>query len=414
MTTHSPAATASPQPSRRAIPTWRLIAWAWLVVVTVLGTVGFVGVYRDPALVRIPEFAVLYQPLGIPEVVLITILLALPLGFAITSAGFILVRKPDDRGAVMLATSLLALYYFVSGSSLGLEWTWLRHASGTVSVVAIAFFLVTFPTGSFRPRWSVLAPGIVLIVAIARPELASGNGLLSGRGRSIDGETVLAATMWPIVVAIAVGAQAIRYRRYSTPSERTQTRWVLLGAAGILLPAVVVLVLLATAGSPWWIGGLVALSAAGSYGFPLAVMIAVFRHHLYDIDRVVSRTVTFAMLAIVIGVVYALPVVLLPSIVGWSSDLIVAGSTLAAAAAFSPARRRIQREVDRRFDRSHYQADMELAALAQRLSGQVDLEAVTRDLGQAVERTLAPATMGLWLRGRVPAQATVHTGKGRT
>jgi hypothetical protein len=392
----------------------RLLAWAWLVVVTALGAVGFVGVYRDPALVRIAEFAGLYQPLGIADVALITLLLAIPLGFAVASAGFILLRKPDDRGALVLAVSLASTYYFVSGSALGLETTWLRDASVSAAAVAISAFLVTFPTGSFLPRWSVLAPLISLAVALTRPGLAAGTrALLSQPERLLAAELLPAATMWPLIVAVAVTAQTIRYRRYSTPSERTQTRWVLLGAAGILLPAVVVLVLLATAGSPGWIGGLVALSAAGSYGFPLAVMIAVFRHHLYDIDRVVSRTLTFAMLAIVIGVVYALPVVLLPTILGRSSDLIVAGSTLAAAAAFSPARRRIQREVDRRFDRSHYRADVEIATFAQRLSGQVDLVAVTGDLGRAVERTLSPVTMGLWLRERPPMHGTkTQTGNG--
>jgi len=389
----------------------------WLVVVTALGTVGFVGVYRDPALVRIPEFARLYQPLGIPDAALITTLLSAPLGFAVASAAFILFRKPDDRGALMLAASLVAVYFFVSGSALGLEVAWLRDASVSTAMVVISVFLVTFPSGSYRPRWSILSPLIVLAVAMARPGLAAETrSVLSDPARSIAGEMVLAATMWPLILVIVAAAQTTRYRRFSTESERTQTRWVLLGASGILGPPVLVIALLAIDWTgPGWIGGLVAMSAAGSYGFPIAVTIAVFRHHLYDIDRVISRTITFAVLAVVIGVVYALPVVLLPTIVGRSSDLIVAASTLAAAAAFSPARRWIQREVDRRFDRSHYQADVEIAALAQRLSGQVDLGAINRDLGQAVQRTLAPATVELWLRGRPPAQAKgTHPGTGRT
>lgn len=415
MTTASSPSADLADLSDRPIAVWRRLAWAWLVVVTVLGSVGFVGVYRDPALVRIPEFAGLYQPLGIPEIALITILLSLPLGFAITSAGFILLRKPDDRGAIMLAASLAALYYFVSGSALGLEVAWLRDASVSTAAVAISVFLVTFPTGSFQPRWSMLSPLIVLAVAIARPEMAAGTrAVLSQPERSMAGEILPAATMWSLAVAVAVAAQTIRYRRFSTSSEQTQTRWVLLGASGVLGPPTLAIALLAI---DWtgrgWIGGLVAVSAAGSYGFPIAVTIAVFRHHLYDIDRVISRTLTFAMLAVVIGVVYTLPVVLLPTIVGRSSDLIVAGSTLAAAAVFSPARRRIQREVDRRFDRSHYQADAEIATLAQRLSGQVDLVAVTGDLGRAVERTLSPVTMGLWLRERPPIHGTrTQSGKG--
>jgi hypothetical protein len=384
--------------------------------VTALGTVGFVGVYRDPALVRIPEFARLYQPLGVPDAALITTLLSVPLGFAIASAAFILLRKPDDRGAVMLAASLVAIYFYVSGSALGLEAAWLRNASTSTATVMISVFLVTFPSGSYRPRWYMLSPLIVLAVAMARPGLGAGmRALLSHPERAIAGETMLAAAIWPLILGIAAIAQTNRYRRFSTESERTQTRWVLLGASGILGPPVLVIAFLALGWTgPGWIGGLVATSAAGSYGFPIAVTIAVFRHHLYDIDRVISRTITFAALVVVIGAIYTVPVVLLPTIAGRSSDLIVAGSTLAAATAFNPARRRIQREVDRRFYRSHYRADVEITALAQRLSGQVDLDAVTRDLGHAVDRTLAPATMGLWLRGQLPAQATGHTGKGRT
>ncbi|MEX1310222.1 MAG: hypothetical protein AB1Z65_07385, partial [Candidatus Sulfomarinibacteraceae bacterium] len=110
-------------------------------------------------------------------------------------------------------------------------------------------------------------------------------------------------------------------------------------------------------GNPLLAGVLAALSSVGSYLLPATLLIAVFRYHLYDIDAVISRTVTYSLVAIVVTVTFVLPILVLGSILGESSDLVVAASTLLAAAVFAPARRRIQRAVKRRFNRTSYDAE---------------------------------------------------------
>jgi hypothetical protein len=131
---------------------------------------------------------------------------------------------------------------------------------------------------------------------------------------------------------------------------------------------------------------------------PASFGVAITRYRLYDIDRVVSRTVTYGLVALVIAGIYALPVVALPGLLGESNDLVVAASTLAAAAAFNPVRRRIQRAVDHRFDRARYDAEREVDAFATRLEGSIDLDVLGHDLALVVDRTLSPTIHTVWLR----------------
>ncbi len=131
---------------------------------------------------------------------------------------------------------------------------------------------------------------------------------------------------------------------------------------------------------------------------PASFGVAITRYRLYDIDRVVSRTVTYGLVALVTAGIYALPVLALPGLLGESNDLVVAASTLAAATAFNPVRRRIQRTVDHRFDRARYDAEREVDAFATRLEGSIDLDVLGHDLALVVDRTLAPTTHTVWLR----------------
>lgn len=99
--------------------------------------------------------------------------------------------------------------------------------------------------------------------------------------------------------------------------------------------------------------------------------------------------------------VYAIPVIAVPRLLGGSSSLVVAGSTLAAAAVFAPARRRIKASVDRRFNRARYDAAREVEAFAARLASEIDLVEVTGDLDGVIRRTLAPSSIAVWLRARL-------------
>jgi hypothetical protein len=140
-----------------------------------------------------------------------------------------------------------------------------------------------------------------------------------------------------------------------------------------------------------------------SLGIPAAVGIAVFRYRLYDLDRIVSRTLAYALLTILLGLGYAGLVLGLGQLRGRSSSLAVAGATLAVAAAFQPARRRIQQAVDQRFNRRRYHAARTIAAFSARLRQQVDLDTLTAELLAVVDQTMQPTSVSLWLRPSVPA-----------
>jgi hypothetical protein len=135
---------------------------------------------------------------------------------------------------------------------------------------------------------------------------------------------------------------------------------------------------------------------AAVLAMPAAVGVAVLRYRLYDIDRVISRTVAYAVLTGVLAGAYAGLVLLATGVFGVRTPVAVAAATLAAAALFSPVRRRVQRRVDRRFNRARYDAEATVAAFAARLKDAVDLAAVRGDLASVVQAALEPAHLSVW------------------
>lgn len=131
---------------------------------------------------------------------------------------------------------------------------------------------------------------------------------------------------------------------------------------------------------------------------PIAIGVAVTRYRLFEIDRLISRTVTYAAVVVVLATVYVGGVLLLRSVFPGQSDLGVAVSTLTAAALFLPLRRRVQHHVDRRFNRSRYDAEWELERFAGRLRHELDLEGLTDDLLDVVAATVQPSSAGVWIR----------------
>jgi hypothetical protein len=137
------------------------------------------------------------------------------------------------------------------------------------------------------------------------------------------------------------------------------------------------------------------------WSLPIAVVIAITRYRLFDIDRVISRTLAYTVIAGVLVLVYAGSVIGLQELVpSGGSDVAVAGSTLAAVAVFQPVRRRVQQAVDRHFNRARYEAVAVTHDYTRRLRHQVDLDAVTLDLLTVVDRTMHPASADVWLRAR--------------
>jgi hypothetical protein len=275
------------------------------------------------------------------------------------------------------------------------------------SLCVLLLLLLLFPTGRLpdrRWRWlaraAVLVTGVgLLVLPFALNTVESVRpapwGVGGRAGRVLDVLLQGCITAMFVLFVLAAASLLVRFRR-GGPVERQQLKWFVLAA--VLASATVMAdVLGAPLSGPVW-------SAVDALSFcllPVAVGIAVLRYRLYEIDRIVSRTVSYGLLsAALIGlylVVVALLRPLLEPLTG-SSSLAVAASTLAVAAAFNPARRRLQAAVDRRFDRARYDAARAVQAFAARLRTQVDLDEVTDGLRDTVSATVAPTRVAVWLR----------------
>ena len=157
--------------------------------------------------------------------------------------------------------------------------------------------------------------------------------------------------------------------------------------------------------SPWQLVG-----AVGMAVFPVCVGVAVLKYRLYEIDRIISRVITYGIVTAVLAGVFAGLVLLATHVLPVTSPVGVAASTLVAAALFNPLRRRVQRMVDRRFNRAKYNAEAVVAAFTTRLRGTVDLDAVQDDLVDAVRHAFEPAHVSVWITpGDRPREGTPAT-----
>lgn len=393
-----PSPTDESRDAGLAVTLLRVATWLWLLIVLTIGTVGMAAAYRNPSLIRIDELSAIYERVGLSDRLMLTTVLVLPLAFALVSAGVIATRRRYDRGALLLAMCMVGLYFFTSGAYAGIDVSWLRNGSASIAVVLIAVFVVAFPTGTFRPRWSVAAPLTAIAIAVGKPELAAETRVLLTKWQPHEVPTE-AWGGWSFILIVAAIAQLHRYRFASTTEERNQTRWVMLGTFGILIAPAALLVLNAFGqGRPGLAGGLAVLSTVGSYVLPATLLIAVFRYHLYDIDAVISRTVTYTLVAIVVTASFAVPVLVLGSLLGESNDLVVAGSTLLAAAVFTPARRRIQRAVERRFNRMAYDPESVIDGFRTALRVDLSVDSVAERLEREVDRAMQPSSTSVWIR----------------
>jgi hypothetical protein len=187
--------------------------------------------------------------------------------------------------------------------------------------------------------------------------------------------------------------------------ERQQLRWLALAAAVTGAGAAVVGVGMALDATA------VPLFAAGVClaVLPLATGAAILRYRLYDLDRIISRTLAYGLLTVVLGGGYAVVVLGLGELIGRDSSLVVAAATLEVAAAFQPARRRVQDLVDRRFNRRRHDAAQTITTFGDRLRQQVDLDTLTAELLAVVDQTMQPTSVSLWLRGSVGASPSTAT-----
>ena len=211
--------------------------------------------------------------------------------------------------------------------------------------------------------------------------------------------TRVALAVTALAVAVAAGSLVLRFRR-ARGIERQQLRWVALAAALMLLavPVVLVAVVLGIPVLAEW------APAVWVAVLPVAVGAAILRYRLYDLDRIISRTLAYGLLTLLLGGGYAVVVLGLGQLLGRESPLVVAAATLAVAALFQPARRRVQAVVDRRFNRRRHDATRIIEGFGAHLRDQVDLDTLTADLLAVVDETMQPTQVSLWLREARPAR----------
>jgi hypothetical protein len=285
-------------------------------------------------------------------------------------------------------------------------------ASAGGGLILLGFVLLLTPTGRLpSPRWRrgaramVAVPVVLLVAVLLAPgpvdpsqQVLAGPFDLRGLGGVLLAVNRLALAFTTLAVVACAGSLVVRFRRASGV-ERQQLRWVAYAAA-LVVPAAVVGLAGMVLGSSEVLTWAVTAWAAG---LPLAIGAAVLRYRLYDLDRIISRTLAYGLLTVVLGGGYAAVVLGLGQLLGRDSSLAVAAATLAAAAVFQPARRRIQQTVDRRFNRRRHDAARKIAAFSDHLREQVDLDALTAELLAVAEETMQPTRASLWLRPPRPS-----------
>jgi hypothetical protein len=280
------------------------------------------------------------------------------------------------------------------------------------ALALLSLVLLLTPTGSLpSPRWrwwawvTAATPVVlVLVVPVAPgrfdPRLLVGSSPFNDRALGgvllVANQVTLAVTT--LAVVVAAGSLVVRFRR-ARGIERQQLRWVALAAALTLLAALVVLAATAV-GIPVLVDWAAAVCVVV---LPVATGAAILRYRLYDLDRIISRTLAYGLLTVLLGSAYAGVVLGLGRLLPQGSSLVVAGATLAGAAVFQPARRHIQAVVDRRFNRRRHDAAQTIEAFSARLRDELDLDTLSTELLALVDQTMQPTRAWLWLRPQPPS-----------
>jgi hypothetical protein len=334
-----------------------------------------------------------------------------PLGWCLV--GLVVAAALSEDGSLYAIAA-----YRVRHGTLPLGWVAMLAQPGwAIAIVLIGLTVLIFPDGtlpSARLRWVLwlyLAMGLVwmgsayilTIDAIARHDirvdsggnlLALNNGPASPSWWNVLQNVLLVALALSLLVSLA--GQVASYRR-SSGERREQLKW-LLGGFAVTVAGLALAVTLGRLTGFWSVVGHVAIVTI--LAVPVSMGVAILKYRLYDIDRVLSRTLAYAIVTGLLIGIYAGLVLLAQQVLRFSSPVAVAASTLAAAALFNPVRRRVQHAVDRRFNRARYDADQTVTAFAARLQDAVDLDAVRDDLAGVVLAALEPAHLALWTAPR--------------
>jgi hypothetical protein len=346
-----------------------------------------------------------------------------PIVVVYAAVGFVVARRQPGNpiGWILITWIVVFLLSGVAGGYAALYYRFGHHGLplAPVAVVlgplwapALLLFpvvILLFPDGRLaarRWRWvlrayvvagalasaAVFAPAVT---AVARHDVridAAGNLISTGRppGGLLAVAAPLGLGLILVIVLSFVAHQVFSWRR-ATGERRQQLKWLATGAA------VTLVVVAASLGfsSTSVVGEILGIGLAA---LPVGIGVGILKYRLYEIDRIISRTLAYAIVTGLLVGVYAGLVLLATQVLRFHSSVAVAMSTLAAAALFNPLRRRVQHAVDRRFNRARYDADQTVTAFAARLKDAVDLDSVRDDLAAVVENALEPAHVSVWIR----------------
>jgi hypothetical protein len=333
----------------------------------------------------------------------------IPVALAFTVVGALVAARTGNRlgwlflvtGTLSAATLVLDNYAARAARAAPPGAAWAGWAFTIILAMSGPLYFLTpllFPDGHPpSPRWRPVVWAAVIGVVVETATSALSNVNFSSNFPALrDPVTVvaplntaynLATTVQPMVFVLGAIAMIVRFRRAGT-EQRQQLKWFMYASA---VAAVVVFVAADVSNNP-----LPAFEIVTPL-IPAAVGVAIMKYRLYDIDRLISRTLAYAIVTGLLVGLYAGLVLLATQVLSITSPVAVAASTLAAAALFTPLRRRVQHVVDRRFNRVRYDTDQTVAAFAARLRDAVDLDAVRSDLLAVVNTAVEPAHISIWI-----------------
>lgn len=326
-------------------------------------------------------------------------------------------------GASIAIGALCASIVFATLDADATRWqavlAWITAASSDLGFIGMVLTIVfLFPTGhTLSPTWrgisiaSVSAAGLIFVLSLFTPgtlEYFSANAVMNNPfgihlvGRIAESFELAAQVVLTLIVLISLSAMMARVRR-SRGTERLQLKWFALavGMVGAVTFALGVANVLPDEYA--WVANLAdqLFFFVFAIGPPVAIGIAILRYRLYDIDRIISQTIYYGILTVLLVAIYLTAVIgfgsLLRALSGSSSSIVTAASTLLVAALVRPLRTRVQRTVDQRFHRRKYDAARTLEAFTTQLRNEVDLATVEAELQRIVQETVQPAYVSLWL-----------------
>lgn len=396
----------------------RVLWIAFALIMTVLNVAGQVAVFSGlNSLNLTPQQLLDLQAMGLTreQYVLWSGFWLLPSPIVWGGLGWLIfLRKSNDWSALILSAIMVgggmgwSIPTWMGFAAAYPQWSWLVSIGAFVGNLCLYSFFCVFPTGRYVPRWTV---GLVLVL--------SAYNILSSYGFALSPSliTFAASLEWffPVFalssLAVIILAPVYRYRWVSTPIEREQIKWVVFSivVAMTCFAAAALTVFLVPNSNPdqnisfttlfiqplgWDIALLL---------IPISIAVSIFRYRLFDIDVIIRRTLTYALLTVLLVIVFFGSVILLQQIfagivASGQNEIVTVLSTLAIALLFVPLRNRVQAIIDKRFNRRKYDAQQVLNDFARTVRDETDLETLTAHLIQVVDETMQPTSVSVWLK----------------